>query len=55
MDDDLRASERAMQMICAVVTSSRPPQERLDRIDAVVRAWVFYPARLTPTAMIEDL
>jgi hypothetical protein len=52
---DLAASERAMQMVCAVTTSGRPLSDKLDRINTVVEAWVFHPDRLTPTAMIEDL
>lgn len=49
------ASERAMQMICATTTSGRPIWEQMQRIERVVEAWVHHPARLTPSAMIEDL
>lgn len=52
---DLAASERAMQMICAVTTSGKQKWKRMWDIERIVNAWVFHPDKLIPTAMIEDL
>lgn len=54
-DIDLAASERAMQMICATTSSGRPKWDQMCDIEKIVNAWVFYPEKLTPTAMLEDL
>jgi hypothetical protein len=46
-------SKRAMQMICAIMSGTRP--DKLGAVDKVVNAWVFHPDKLTPAAMVEDL
>lgn len=52
---DLQASERAMQMICATMNGGRSDRDKLLTVNRVVDAWVFNPHKLTLDAMIEDL
>ena len=52
---NLAASERAMQMICAVTCSGKDPYQQMRTINRVVNAWVHAPGKLTPNAMVENL
>lgn len=53
--NDLLASERAMQMICALCNSGTNTLAQLANIDRIVNAWVHHPNLLTPNAMIDHL
>ena len=50
-----RASERAMQMICATIHNGQPMIVQARDVERIVNAWVHHPEKLTPTAMKEDL
>jgi hypothetical protein len=49
------ASERAMQMICAVTCSSAGTYDQMLAVKRVVNAWVYAPRTLTDAAKIESL
>jgi hypothetical protein len=44
--DDLLASERAMQHICAVINNGKPERVQLQAVREVVDRWVFAPSGL---------